>query len=130
MGNRITKQQAPHTWYPEILHWKEGDEIKARNANAKSWFSKIMAFEVGKLNIFYYYKGVTSDGFIIVEEKETGHLHKLLFKKFIRKATNLSYKNRTINSDIDTSKEYMALMDEFQKAYLELQEADNQKLLK
>ncbi len=126
----IQKNQAPHIWYPEILHWHEGDEIRARNANAKNWFSKLMAFEVGRLNIFYYYKSVTSDGYIIVEEKETGHLHKLIFKKFIRKATNISFKNRSIHSDIDTSKEYMALMEEFQKAYVELQESDNQKLLK
>lgn len=130
MGILSKDHQAPHTWYPEILHWQEGDEIKARNANAKNWFSKLMAFEVGKLNIFYFYKGVTSDGYIIVEEKETGHLHKLVFKKFIKNAANLSYKNRTINLDINHSKDYMVLMEEFQKAYLELQEGDNQKLLK
>lgn len=129
MGILSTKHQAPHSWYPEILHWQEGDEIRARNANAKSWFAKLMAFEDGRLNIFYYYKGVTSDGFIIVQEKETGHLHKLIFKKFIRKAINLSLKNRMIHSDMGTSKEYMVLMEEFQKAYLELQEGDEKKLL-
>jgi len=120
---------APHIRYPEILHWQEGDEIRARNANARNWFSKLMAFEDGHLNILYLYKGVTSDGFIIVEEKESGHLHKLKFGSFIKRATNLSFKNRRIHSDINETKEYMNLIEEFQKAYLELEESDTKKLI-
>lgn len=124
------KEQASHLLYPDVLHWKEGDEIKARNANAKSPFSKLMAFETGKLNIMYLYKGLTDNGFIIVEEKESGHLHKIEFRRFLKHATNLSFKNRSIEQDLDQSKDYMELVDEFQKAYNELQDGDkDQKLL-
>ncbi|MEQ9264578.1 MAG: hypothetical protein RLN81_05115 [Balneolaceae bacterium] len=124
------KEQPSHLLYPDILHWKEGDEIKARNANITGPFSKLMAFETGKLNLIYLYKGLTDDGFIIVEEKDNGQLHKVNFRRFLKHAKNISFKNRAIEQDLDQSKNYMELIDEFQKAYTELQDGDkDQKLL-
>jgi hypothetical protein len=41
----------------------------------------------------------------------------------------MSYNNRSVYSEIEHSKEYMNLIDEFQKAYLELEETDKPKLL-
>ena len=129
MGIIRRNRKAPHLWCSEILDWREGDELFARNAKAKNWFSKLMAFEDGKLNISYYYKGITKDGFILIEEKDSGHMHKLEFYTFIKRAKNMSYNNRSVYSEIEHSKEYMILIDEFQKAYLELEETDKPKLL-
>lgn len=117
-------QIPPHKLHPEVLHWKEGDEIVARNIKVKSLFSKLMAFETGKLNIVYYYKGLTSDGFVIVEEKESGHLDKVEFYKFIKHAKNKSVKNRILTQDLEQSRDHMELIDEFQKAYNELEASD------
>jgi hypothetical protein len=119
----------PHKLHPDVLHWKEGDEILARNVKLKGLFSKIVAFENGKLNIGYLFKAITNDGFIIVAEKENRNLHKIEFARFIRKAKNLSFKNRSIEQDLDHSKEYMELIDTFQNAYKELEESDKPKLL-
>ncbi len=123
------KGAPPHTWYPEILHWKEGDEVRARNVANKGPLSTIILFEEGELNVVYLYKGVTNDGFIVIEEKDTGHLHKVLFQKFIRKAENLTLKNRSINHLLNESKEYMELITEFQSAFSELSDSDRPKLL-
>ena len=130
MGLFRRKNIPAHKLHPDVLHWREGDEIVARNIKVKGPISKVMAFEVGKLNITYYYKGLTDDGFIILEEKETGHLDKVAFKKFIKHAKNMSFKNRSLKQDLEQSKDHMELIDEFQKAYNELQVSDkNRKLL-
>lgn len=130
LSKSISHKEPPHTYYPDILHWQDGDEIIARNVTAKNWFSKLSAFEIGNLNISYYYRGVTGDGTIIIEEKETGILHKESFWQFIKKAKNLSFSNRMIHSELEQSNEYMALMEEFRKAYEELQKTDEQRVLK
>ena len=123
------KGRAPHSWYPEILHWKEGDEVIARNVHPKNPLTKLIAFESGKLNLTYIYRGLTADGRIIVEEKDSGEYHKLLFYKFVKKAKNITLKGRMITHELDTSNEYMELMQEFQKAYTELETSDKPKLL-
>ncbi len=123
------KRAAPHTWYSEILHWKEGDTIVARNVRVKNWFSLVIAFEDSNLNLNYLYKSITRDGFIIIEEKDTGELHRVRFDTFIKHAKNISFNNRYIASEIDGSKEYMMLVEEFQTAYKDLEEKDNPKLL-
>ena len=119
---------APHIWYPEILHWQEGDEVMARNVTATNIFLKIRAVDLEILNMTYLFKSVTNSGFIIVEEKETGELHKIEFYKFIRKAKNLSLRKRLIIGEIEDSKGYMELMSEFRKAYQELESSDQKKL--
>lgn len=120
---------APHIEFPEILHWHEGDRIKARNVTMKGLLSKMTAIETGEYILIYIYKGITRDGFIIVESEADNVAHKTELKKFLKKAENLSLKNRSIYSDLESSNEYMKLMEEFQRAYLELKEADDQKLL-
>ncbi len=72
---------------------------------------------------------MTSEGYIIIEEKESGNLNKYEFRKFIKAAKNISFQNRVISLEIKESKNYMELIDSFQKAYTELQESDNPKLL-
>lgn len=125
MGIFSSKQtKAPHLQFPEILHWQEGDIIKARNVGAKNIISKLNAIETGKFTKKYVYKGITRDGSIIVEDQEDEIAHKVDLKKFLKKAENRSLTNRNIYSDLDTSNEYMALISEFQKAYLELSNND------
>lgn len=117
-------KKAPHLLHPEILHWQTGDEIQTRNLEARGFFRKMSAIEDGKLNLIYIYKGLTREGLIIVEDKESGKLHKTDFRKFIRKAKNISLDNRKIMMDMSESEEYMELMKEFQKAYKELEAHD------
>ncbi|MCR9133186.1 MAG: hypothetical protein NXI08_11445 [bacterium] len=122
--------KAPHLQHPEILHWKEGDIIRARNVKAKGIFSKLNALETGALTRNYEYKGITSDGFIIVEDEADKEIHKTDLQFFLKKAENLSLKNRTILTELDTSSEYMELIAEFQKAYMELSDqSEESKLL-
>ncbi len=112
--------KAPHLLHPEILHWKKGDIIRARNVKAKGVFSKLNALETGTFTRNYVYKGITSDGYIIVEDEADREIHKTVLQSFLKKAENLSLKNRTILTELDTSSEYMELIAEFKKAYLEL----------
>tara|TARA_R110002096_G_scaffold420640_2_gene625784 strand:+ start:3833 stop:4222 length:390 start_codon:yes stop_codon:yes gene_type:complete len=125
----FSKHIPPHKLHPEILHWQEGDEIKARNVVLNNPLSIIVAFEDGNLNIIYNFKAITRDGFIIISEKETEQLHKVPFKKFIKTAKNLSLINRTIQQDLVHNQDYMELIESFQTAYKELEESDNPKLI-
>lgn len=84
--------KAPHLQHPEILHWKEGDIIRARNVKAKGIFSKLNALETGTLTRNYVYKGITSDGFIIIEDEADKEIHKTDLQSFLKKAENLSLK--------------------------------------
>lgn len=119
------KEIYPHKVNSQLMHWREGDEIFARNIKAKSWFSKMIAFERNSLNIIYIFRGLTKNGSVILEEKETGHLEKTELRKFLKYAKNKSLKNRLLKNDLDESKEYMELLETFQKAFDELQEADD-----
>ncbi len=123
------KGAPPHTWYPEILHWQEEDEIRAFNVE-RNWFyaTFFLIEEPQGLEVLYLYKGLTYDGLIVLEEKETGLLHKVDFYKFIKRARNLSLKNRSINQTLNQSKEYMELISEFQTAFSELSDSDKPKL--
>lgn len=126
------KNLPPHKIHPDVLHWKEGDELvymPIMNGLIVSGMEVDAYPERNKRRALF--KSFTPDGFIIVEEKETGNLAKYKFYKFIKVSRNTSHQNRTITSDIEDSKEYMELIDEFQKAYNELEASDkDQKLLK
>lgn len=127
------KSIPPHKLYPEILHWRDGDEIENIDFHKMERVNKFNAIlmRIDRVTPLatYLYKSLTSDGFIIVEEKETKHLQKIKFDKFVKQANNLSLKSRGVEQDLDYSKEYMELIDTFQKAYIELQESDKPKLL-
>lgn len=124
------KNLPPHKIHPDVLHWKEGDEIvyMILVMNGPIVIDTDSYGESNKMR--GYFKTLTPEGHIIIEEKETGNLNKYEFRKFIRAAKNISFQNRTFAAEIDNSKEYMELMSEFQKAYEELQASDkNPKLL-
>ncbi len=124
-----TKKGAPpHIAFPEILHWQEGDSIVSKESMYINWLSVVIADD-DDFSLHYVYKSVTRDGFIILEEEETGKLVKRRFDLFIKVSNNLSYNNRHLTSEIHQSKEYMSLIQEFQTAYKELEETDKTKLL-
>ncbi|MEQ8578378.1 MAG: hypothetical protein RIC57_07995 [Balneola sp.] len=127
------KGKPPHKIHPEVLHWKENDEIENidfQKMERKSKFNTVVMRIDGVTPMtIYLYKSLTNDGFIIVEEKETQHLHKIEFERFVEQCNNLSLKSRWIEQDLDHSKEYMELIESFQKAYSELEESDKPKLL-
>lgn len=61
---------------------------------------------------------------IYVEDKD-GNLMEFEFYRFIKKSKNESLKSRKVSSKIGNTKEYMELINNFQQAFDELQEADN-----
>lgn len=126
------KGKPPHTWYPEILHWQEGDEIycwdilSAFGLKNFSWAThhKYVNFFPGVTKGTFYLKSVDKQGNIFLED-ENGNIEKFEFWRFIKKARNESLKSRQTEEQAKQSEEYMALMKEFQKAFNELQESDN-----
>lgn len=126
------KGKPPHTWYPDILHWQEGDEIycwgimSALGLKNFSWatYHKYVDSLSGTAKGTFYYKSVDKQGNIFLEDK-TGNIVQFEFWRFIKKARNESLRSRQIEGQVKQSKEYMELMKEFQKAFNELQESDN-----
>ena len=129
------KGKPPHTWSPEILHWREGDKIfcwniaKALgylNAKSKDLYKYMSATEqmsggFGKANFFY--KSVDETGNIYLEYE--GETVQFEFWRFIKSSENESLKSRNLQDDLKNSKKYMELMSTFQHAFDELQEADD-----
>lgn len=130
--NNDKKGKPPHTWYPDILHWQEGDEIYCWGImSALGWMNFSMATYhkyidslSGTAKGTFYYKSVDEQGTIFLED-ENGNIVEFEFWRFIKKARNESLKSRQIEGRVKQSKEYMELMEEFQKAFNELQESDN-----
>jgi len=126
------KGKPPHTWYPDILHWKEGDEIYCwgiMSAFGLMNFSmanyhKYVDSNSAKAKGTFYFKSVDENGNIFLKD-EKGNIVQFEFWRFIKKARNESLKSRKIEKQVKESEEYMELMDEFQKAFNELQESDN-----
>ena len=119
------KNIPPHKINSELLHWREGDEIIARNLKITGLISFITAWETDKLKSHYYFKSFTKDGHIIVADKGTGNLEKVRLRKFLKHAKNASLQNRKLENDIEDSEEYMELINQFQKAFGELEESDS-----
>ncbi len=122
----------PHTWYPEILHWKEGDRVNCWNiAQALTgekfdWatYRKYSSSDSSTGQHIFMYRSVDEDGKIYLAD-DNGDLVSFHFYKFIKYARNETLKSRMLEQRVLESKEYMELMDNFQKAFDELQEADN-----
>ncbi len=128
------KGKPPHTWYPEILHWRKGDRIfcwniaKAigyMNAKSKDLYKYMTAAEqmsggFGKAS--FSYKSVDESGNIYLEYED--HTVQFEFWRFIKAAENESLKSRNLQDDVKHSEKYMELMSTFQHAFDELQEAD------
>lgn len=121
----------PHTWYPEILHWREGDRINCWNiAQALTgekfdWatYHKYTHATSSTGQHIFAYKSVDAFGRIYLSD-EDGDLVDFHFYKFIKYARNETLKSRTLEQRITDSEQYMELMKDFQQAFDELQEHD------
>jgi hypothetical protein len=129
------KGKPPHTWYPDILHWQEGDQIFCWNvakaigylkAKSSDWakYTTGDGLQSGYMSATFKYKSVDQNGNIYLEDKDD-HLVQFEFYRFIKAAKNESLESRELESHQQDSEEYMELMEEFQKAFNELQESDN-----
>ncbi len=129
------KGKPPHTWYPEILHWRTGDKIfcwniaraigymKAKSRDLYRYMSAAeqMSGGFGKAN--FIYKSVDEKGNIYLEYE--GETVTFEFWRFIKVAENESLETRKLEDHVRDSEQYMELMKTFQHAFDELQEADN-----
>lgn len=130
--NNDKKGKPPHTWYSDILHWQEGDEIYCWGImSAFGWMNFSMANYHKYLDALsgtakgtFYYRSVDKQGTIFLEDGN-GNIVEFEFWRFIKNARNESFKSRQTEGRVKQSKEYMQLMEEFQKAFNELQESDN-----
>ncbi len=125
------KGKAPHTWYPDILHWREGDKTYCWNVlsalgGKHSWaeFHRYASQGSSIAKAHFTFIGVDSEGKIFVKN-ESGNLLEFDFYRFIKKAKNESLVNRIIQDRVKGTENYMELMKDFQEAFDELQEADN-----
>lgn len=129
------KGKPPHTWYPEILHWREGDKIFCWNIakaigyiNTKSkdlykYMSAAEQMSGGFGKATFLYKSVDENGNVYLEYD--GETVQFEFWRFIKSSENESLKSRNLQDDVKNSKRYMELMFTFQHAFDELQEADD-----
>lgn len=103
-ANAVNRDLPPHQRWPEILHWREGDEFEW---SIDGWYQLI---------------SLTEDGHAYVSQRTDGH------KRCVRIASlvgrNESLRDRRINQSINSTSEYMELIKQFNIAYAELQERD------
>ncbi len=127
------KGVAPHTWYPQILQWKEGDRINVWNiahAIAVGWdfdwatYKRYSSEDSAYGQHMFYFKSVDEFGNTYLED-EDGHLVEFQFYRLIKHARNETLKTRMLEQRVTNSNRYMELMQNFQQAFDELQEADN-----
>ena len=125
----------PHTWYPEILRWREGDIIHCWNIAKAIGYVNVSNRDIsiylsdyststGYASAKFKFKSVNESGMIYLEDKND-HLVEFEFWRFIKCSMNESLKSRKIEDREESSQQYMELMKNFQKAFDELQEADN-----
>jgi hypothetical protein len=125
------KGVAPHTWYPEILHWQEGDRINCWNIAQSLTGEKFdwgtyrkYSGDSGTGQYIFTFKSVDETGKIYLSDKN-GDLISFHFFKFIKYSRNETLKSRKLEQKVTDSERYMELMKNFQQAFNELQEADN-----
>lgn len=130
------KGKPPHTWYPDILHWREGDVLYCWNIisamGGKNSWPEIHRYTPqggGFAKAHFTFVGVNEEGKIFVKD-ENDNLLEFEFYRFIKKSRNESLVNRMIEDRLKGTKDYMELIQNFQKAYDELAESDKTKLLK
>ncbi|HLW07471.1 MAG TPA: hypothetical protein VKY45_07895 [Marinilabiliaceae bacterium] len=126
------KGKAPHTWYPDILHWREGDKIFCWNIAKAIGYLKAKPQDYSKYSngvqdvygkADFVYKSVDGQGNIYLEHDE--NIVQFEFYRLVKVATNESLKSRKLEADMENSEKYMELMHTFQQAFDELQEEDN-----
>lgn len=128
------KGKPPHTWHPDILHWREGDKIfcwnvgkaigymKARQADLYKYMegvNHVTPYGKGMFN----YKSVDEQGNIYLDYE--GETVTFEFWRFIKVAKNETLESRKLEDRVKNSEKYMELMSTFQHAFDELQEADD-----
>tara|TARA_R110002124_G_scaffold135815_3_gene298839 strand:- start:3764 stop:4198 length:435 start_codon:yes stop_codon:yes gene_type:complete len=126
------KGKPPHTWYPDILHWREDDTIFCRNISRAFGYTKVKTEDIIKYmkpndvigKVRFIYKSVDENGSIYVTDPD-GHLVQFEFWRFNKVSTNETLKSRLIEQKQQNSESYMELMKNFQHAFNELQEADD-----
>lgn len=131
------KNKPPHTWYPAILHWQEGDIIYCRNISRAFGYKNAKTEDILKYmkpnevvgKVRFIYKSINKDGSIYLTDSDD-HLVQFEFWRFIKVSTNETLKSRLVEQKQQDSEGYMELMKNFQNAYNELEESDNPKRLK
>lgn len=106
---RIVPKPAPHEQYPQIMHWRAGDEIRSSAIHNNFWFHLI---------------SITESGWVYGQERLNEHKFRQPLWVVMRDGCNLSLKDREINEALKQSNEYMDLIVEFNKAFAQLQERD------
>jgi len=130
------KGQPPHTWYPDILHWREGDSLYCWNVMSATGGNKKTLAQIyryiptggGFVKAHFTFAGVNSEGKIFVKDNED-HLLEFQFYRFIKKSVNESLASRLVEDRLRGTEHYMELMQNFQKSYDELSESDKVKQL-
>lgn len=125
------KGKPPHTWYPEILHWREGDKIYCWNVlmalgNNKHTWAEIHRYtpkDGGFAKAHFTFIGVNAEGKVFVKDEQE-NLLEFEFYRFIKKSKNESLANRLVQDRVKGTEKYMELMSTFQHAFDELQEDD------
>ena len=127
------KGVSPHTWYPEILHWRKGDQINVWNiaqaiavGKKFDWatYKKYSSPDSATGQHVFTFKSVDQFGNTFLEGAD-GHLVEFQFYRLVKYARNETLKTRKIEQKMMDSHQYMELMSNFQKSFDELQAADN-----
>lgn len=126
------KGQPPHTWYPDILHWREGDKkicwniakaIGYTKAKPQDYYKYLDNTGTGFGKATFTYKSVDGQGNIYLETD--GNIVQFEFFRFVKVAQNENLASRKLENQFLNSGKYMELMENFQHAFDELQESDN-----
>ena len=123
----------PHEWYPEILHWKDGDVVNCWSLMKAFGRAKVTSEDLRRyiysqkpnavtLSARFKYKSVDARGMVYLEHE--GDLVEFEFWRLISCAENETLKSRKVGERMKESAKYMELMEHFQQAYDELQEQD------
>src|SRR5690554_6372447 len=118
------KGKAPHTWYPDILHWREGDKIYCWNIAKAIGYLKAKTQDYSKYadgvqSVYgkadFIYKSVDGRGNIYLEHD--GNIVQFEFYRFVTVAKNESLASRKLEVEMQGSEKYMELMHTFQQAF-------------
>lgn len=102
----VKRDLPPHQRWPEILHWRAGDDF-----NGLLWVMRHDSYKLVALQ---------EDGYAVVDwcgEREWAPISSLIGR-------NVSLRTRRVNESLKQSAEYMELLNQFNIAYRELQERD------